>query len=259
MSVQPILQGDIPPLRQRSDDVTTFDHHLHRLLADLTDTLAAYRGVGLSAPQIGVHQRVMVVDIGSGVMEFINPQITDAVGCVEGYESCLSFPDHTLKIARPEHFTVKALDRCGQPFQLEAAGFLARVICHEVDHLDGVLFMDYLSEEELFIQLLENASLIEDADDDPADAREEEEELEAEASAPDDLLQERLVQAEQEELQMALDMLSEAAWKLTLSAEILHDYQAALNGVIDWAALDEMMQALDSVVDAITTQVQTEP
>jgi peptide deformylase len=232
VTIRAILQGDIPELRATSAEVTSFDEKLASLLEDLIDTVTEYRGLGLSAPQIGILERVFVVDLGDGVQEFINPQIIDTSGEIDGYESCLSFPEYTLQITRPKSIKLLAQDRTGHSFQIEASDLLARVICHELDHLNGVLFMDHLSEEELFAQLFGNAFAFDEQDD-----QHEEEPLSE---------SERL--ARQQELQLAIDMLSELSWKLTLSLEILKDYNDVFDETIDWNRLEEMIDVLDNTI-----------
>jgi peptide deformylase len=234
VTIRAILQGDIPELRATSVEVTSFDEKLASLLEDLKDTVIANRGLGLSAPQIGVLERVFVVDLGNGVQEFINPQIIETSGEVDGYESCLSIPGYTLRITRPKSIKLLAQDRTGQSFQIEASDLLARVICHEVDHLNGVLIMDHLSEEELLAQLFDN-ELASDEDD----QNEEEPLSESER------------QARQQELQLAIDMLSELSWKLTLSLEILKDYSDVFEETIDWNRLEEMIDVLDNTVHIV--------
>lgn len=229
MAIQPILQGDIPALRQISEEITAYDDKLHGLINDLADTLEANRGLGLAAPQIGVHRRVFVIDVGMGVQEFVNPEIVDESGEIEGYESCLSFPDHTLCLKRPQFVTIIAKDRFGKPLRLEAEGLLARIICHEVDHLNGILFMDHLDEEELFMQLLGNSDIV-------LDDHAEEQQSPAETSA------------KLSECQMIVDTLAELSWKLVLCLEMLEDYREDVTDVVD---LEELAGASNIVQRAV--------
>ncbi|MCF8565006.1 peptide deformylase [Alicyclobacillus tolerans] len=240
MTVQSILQGDIPELRQTSSKVKAFDDNLIGLLADLAETLEAYRGLGLSAPQIGVLKRVIAIDVGQGVQEFINPEIIETSGEVEGYESCLSFPEHPLKIVRPKCIRIQAQNRFGEPLQIEAMDLLARVICHEIDHLNGVLFMDHLSEEDMFSQMLGSGFIEEEDQGEDGYAFE----VQEEGTRGEE-------QAWEQELQLAADMLSELSWKLTLSLEILKDYEEVFNGAIPWSKLQAMVDALEETVQVV--------
>ncbi|MBN1892109.1 MAG: peptide deformylase [Clostridiales bacterium] len=145
-----VIVGD-DVLRKRAREVTQFDDKLGILLDDMTETMKYEgRGIGLAAPQVGVLRRVFVVDIGDehGLIEFINPQIVSSEGSVVGEEGCLSVPDRSGYVERPEKITVRAVDRKGEPFELSAEGLLAVCICHENDHLDGILYIDKLVEQE---------------------------------------------------------------------------------------------------------------
>ncbi|MDW7676108.1 MAG: peptide deformylase, partial [Bacillota bacterium] len=112
------------------------------------ETMAAADGVGLAAPQVGVLKRVIITDVGEGVIEYINPVILETEGEQCGIEGCLSLPDQSGKVMRPEKLTVSAQNREGDVFELNAEGLLARAICHEVDHLNGILFTDIMLPEE---------------------------------------------------------------------------------------------------------------
>jgi len=104
-------------------------------------------GVGLAAPQVGILRRVVVVDIGEGLIELVNPEIIAAEGEQEGPEGCLSLPGRQGYVRRPNKVTVRAQDRNGKPFEITGEGFLARAFCHELDHLDGVLYIDKMDYE----------------------------------------------------------------------------------------------------------------
>ena len=99
-------------------------------------------GVGLAAPQVGILRRVCVVDVGDGLIELINPVITEKSGSQKGNEGCLSVPDRFEEVTRPNKVTVKAQNRMGENIEIKAEGFLARAFCHEIDHLDGILYID---------------------------------------------------------------------------------------------------------------------
>jgi peptide deformylase len=136
-------------------EVTKFDRKLGKILDDMYDTMIEYDGVGLAAPQIGLDMRVAIVDIDdeSGTIEMINPKIVTTSGEQTDPEGCLSFPGLYGEVKRPNFVKIEALDRKGRKYSLEAEGFLARAIQHEMDHLDGILFTSkvirYLEEDEL--------------------------------------------------------------------------------------------------------------
>lgn len=142
-------------LRKHCRDVTDFGERTHMLLDDMYDTMTEAKGVGLAAPQVGILRRAVVVDIGdeSGRHEFINPVIVTKKGRQESTEGCLSIPGEYGVLHRPKYVKVEALDRNGEPFTFEAQEYLAVAICHEIDHLDGILFIDkaerMLEEEDL--------------------------------------------------------------------------------------------------------------
>ena len=137
-------------VRKKDDDVLTkvckevknFDKKLDILLDDMYDTMKKCEGVGLAAPQVGILKRVCVIDVGEGKIEFINPVITKTSGSQIGSEGCLSVPGVYGDVERPEFVTVKALDRHGKEFEISGEGLLARAMCHEIDHLDGHLFLE---------------------------------------------------------------------------------------------------------------------
>jgi peptide deformylase len=141
--------GD-PVLRQKAQPVTTFDDELRALVADMRDTMRAYEGVGLAANQVGVARRVLVVDVPldddrRAQHTVINPVISERSGTEAGEEGCLSIPGIYEDIVRALRLRIRGMDEHGQPVDLAAEGYLARALQHEVDHLDGVLFIDRLS------------------------------------------------------------------------------------------------------------------
>ena len=131
-------------LRKKSKEVEKIDEKIQTLIDDMIETMYKYNGVGLSAVQVGVLKRVVVIDIedGEGARVFINPKITQTKGEHEVEEGCLSFPNQYAKVVRPRELTVEALDRDGKKFTLKAKDLLAQAIAHEVDHLEGVVFTD---------------------------------------------------------------------------------------------------------------------
>ena len=139
-----VIEGD-PILRKKSRPIEEITPRILKLLDDMADTMYyENRGIGIAAPQVGVLRRVFVVDVGDehGKIEFINPEILEASGSQTDNEGCLSVPGKTCEVERPSHIKVKATNRNGNEFELEADGLLARCICHENDHLNGVLFID---------------------------------------------------------------------------------------------------------------------
>ena len=139
-----VIEGD-PLLRKKSRPVDEISPRIIKLLDDMADTMYyENRGIGIAAPQVGVLRRVFIVDVGDdhGKIEFINPEILETSDSQVGGEGCLSVPGMTCEVDRPSHVKVKALDRNGNEFVLEADDLLARCICHEYDHLDGILFID---------------------------------------------------------------------------------------------------------------------
>lgn len=135
-------------LRARSSDVTEFDTALQQLIDDMFDTMYDARGVGLAAPQVGINKRLSVIDVTedkSQPLVLINPEITQRHGETIFDEGCLSLPGSYDKVKRSTYVTVRALDRDGKSYELSADGLLAECIQHEIDHLNGVLFIDLLS------------------------------------------------------------------------------------------------------------------
>jgi peptide deformylase len=144
-----ILEYPDPRLRTKATPVVVFDEALHRLVDDLLETMYAAKGVGLAASQVDVHKRLLVLDVSETrdqPMVLINPQILSAEGRVPGEEGCLSLPGIYDKLERAARIRVRAVDRDGKPFEIDAEGMLAVCIQHEMDHLEGKLFVDYLSE-----------------------------------------------------------------------------------------------------------------
>ncbi len=140
------LDGD-PILRKTSKEIKVIDDRIQTLLDDMVDTMIYANGVGLAAPQVGVLRRVIVIDIGLGPMKIINPEIIESSGEIVDVEGCLSVPNFTGTVERPETIKVKYLDENGDERLIEANGFLARVFCHEIDHLNGVLYTDKVIEQ----------------------------------------------------------------------------------------------------------------
>jgi len=134
-----------PVLRQHSEVVPLVDEDLRRLIADMFETMDAAKGIGLAANQVGVARRVAVVDVDDDRFVMVNPRIVETEGRASAEEGCLSIPDIYADVTRPDRVVVEALDAEGRPYRKEAAGLKARAIQHEIDHLDGILFLDHLS------------------------------------------------------------------------------------------------------------------
>lgn len=160
MALRNILTEGDPTLNKTSRPVVKFDNRLHVLLDDMAETLNTSNGVGLAAPQVGVLRRVVLVvetNVPEGeeefIIELINPEIISAEGEQRGSEGCLSVPEQFGIVTRPERVTVRAQDRYGNWFEREGEGLTARCFCHEIDHLNGILFTSLaermLTEEEI--------------------------------------------------------------------------------------------------------------
>ncbi len=142
MGLRNVLVNGDERLRKKSRPVTEFDQRLWNLLDDLYETMQERNGVGIAAPQVGILRRAVVIDVGEGKVELINPEIVEKEGDQYGTEGCLSVPGEWGMVHRPKKVKVKAQDRNGEPFELEAQDYLAVAACHETDHLEGVLFID---------------------------------------------------------------------------------------------------------------------
>ena len=153
MGMRKILTDKEPALHKVCRPVVDFDKKLHKLLDDMQETLADANGVGLAAPQVGILRRVVIVDTGDRILELINPSLLETDGEQVGAEGCLSVPGKYGIVKRPYYAKVKAQDRYGDWFEAEAEELIARCFCHELDHLDGILYTEvmdrFLTEEEL--------------------------------------------------------------------------------------------------------------
>lgn len=142
MAIKKVVQMGDPVLRQKCEPITEFDEKLWKILDDMKDTVKKEQGAGLAAPQIGLSMRMAVVDVEEGYFEFINPVIHSQKGEQRGWEGCLSVRGKQGVVTRPNKVKISYFDRFGNRKTLQAKEFFARAICHEFDHLDGVLYVD---------------------------------------------------------------------------------------------------------------------
>ena len=153
MGLRKILTEKEPALHKVCKPVIHFDGRLHKLLDDMQETLEEANGVGLAAPQVGILRRVVIVDTGEEILELINPTLVETDGEQEGPEGCLSVPERYGLVKRPYYAKVRAQDRDGNWFEAEGEELIARCFCHELDHLDGILYTEvmerFLTREEL--------------------------------------------------------------------------------------------------------------
>ena len=148
MAIRKIIElGADDVLRKRCRKVERFDERLHTLLDDMAETMYANDGAGLAAPQVGLLKRCVVIDVGEGLIELVNPEIVSTEGEMTVIEGCLSVPGRSGRVVRPEKVTLKAQDRHGEAVEMTGEGFLAMAMCHELDHLDGVLYVDKMLED----------------------------------------------------------------------------------------------------------------
>lgn len=153
MGLRKIMTVKEPCLHKVCRPVEKFDGKLHKLLDDMKETLAQANGVGLAAPQVGILRRVVVVDTGEEMLELVNPELLETSGEQVGSEGCLSVPGKYGIVKRPNYAKVRAYDRDGNEFEVEGEELMARCFCHELDHLDGIVYTEimerYLTEEEM--------------------------------------------------------------------------------------------------------------
>lgn len=156
MAMRKILTDQDPALHKVCRPVEKFDRRLHTLLDDMAETLAEANGVGLAAPQVGILRRVVIVDTGEKLLELVNPELLETDGEQEGCEGCLSVPGKYGLVKRPYYAKVRAQDRNGEWFEAEGEELIARCFCHELDHLDGIVYTQvmerFLTEEELMAE-----------------------------------------------------------------------------------------------------------
>lgn len=142
MAIRNIRKDGDEVLRKISKKVEKIDDRVLTLLKDMADTLYDSEGVGLAAPQVGILKRIVVIDVGEGLLELINPEILETSGEQTGPEGCLSIPGVWGEVTRPNKVKIKAMNRKGEMVEYEGEELLARAFCHEIDHLEGILFKD---------------------------------------------------------------------------------------------------------------------
>ena len=161
MGLRRILTDREPALHKVCRPVEKFDKRLHKLLDDMRETLIDSNGVGLAAPQVGILRRVVLVDVGDEILELVNPSLLETDGEQEGPEGCLSVPGKYGLVKRPYWAKVRAQDRDGNWYEAEGEEIIARCFCHELDHLDGIVYTEvmerFLTEEELNAEAEEEA------------------------------------------------------------------------------------------------------
>lgn len=150
MAIRDIVKQGDETLRKTARPIKVIDGRIRTLLDDMAETMRDADGVGLAANQVGVLRRIVVIDVGEGLIELINPEIVETEGEQIGPEGCLSCPGRRGYVRRPEKVTARALNREGKPFEVTGRGMLARALCHEIEHLDGKLFIErIMTDEEL--------------------------------------------------------------------------------------------------------------
>lgn len=147
MAIRMVREESEPILRKKCKEVKEITPKIIELLDDMADTMYNANGVGLAAPQVGMLKRMVVIDIGEGLFELINPVILESSGSQTGNEGCLSVPGKMGQVTRPEYVKVQALNRAGETVIIEGEELMARALCHEIDHLDGKLYIDFVEGE----------------------------------------------------------------------------------------------------------------
>lgn len=162
MSIRRILTAEAPILREKTKRVTQFDASLHRLLDDMADTMRDAPGIGLAANQIGVPLQVAIIELEDRLTELINPQVVKASGEELDWEGCLSVPGFVAEVSRSAKITVKARNRHGREFRVKGSELLARALQHEIDHLNGVLYIDSLASLEQLVRVSDRPAEVEE-------------------------------------------------------------------------------------------------
>lgn len=148
MAIRQLRYSEDPILRKKSREISEISDRIKTLIDDMAETMYENEGVGLAAPQVGVLRRVVVIDVGEELFKLINPEIIEVEGESIDYEGCLSVPGTSGKVKRPEKVKIKYLDISGNEKEMEGTGLLARAMCHEIDHLNGILFIDKVIDDQ---------------------------------------------------------------------------------------------------------------
>ena len=147
MAIRQIRKYGDEILRKKCRKIDAVDTRIKTLLSDMLETMYLNKGVGLAAPQVGIMRRAIVVDVGEGAVKLVNPEIIKSEGSQIDAEGCLSIPGESGNVDRPDKICVKALNENGEEVVIEKSGYFARALCHEIDHLDGILFIDKMIKE----------------------------------------------------------------------------------------------------------------
>jgi peptide deformylase len=158
MVIRALLTAEEPILRERARKVTKFDASLHRLVDNMVETMRDAPGIGLAANQVGVPLQVAVIELEEKVTELINPQLVRVSGEIVDWEGCLSIPGFVAEVKRHARVTVKAKNRHGKEFRVKAEELFARALQHEIDHLNGILYIDYLESLEELVRVSDHPS-----------------------------------------------------------------------------------------------------
>jgi len=162
MVIRRILTAEEPILRERARKVASFDASLHRLLDDMLETMRDAPGIGLAANQVGVPLQVAVIELEGTITELVNPQIVRSSGEIIDWEGCLSIPGFVAEVKRHARVSVKARDRHGKEFRVKGEELFARALQHEIDHLNGILYIDYLESLEELVRVSERSDVEEE-------------------------------------------------------------------------------------------------
>lgn len=147
MAIRNIMKKGEPVLNKKCKTIKEITPKTLEILEDLAETMYKFDGVGLAAPQVGILKRMVTIDVGSGLLELINPEILETRGAVTDVEGCLSVDDFVGEVTRPEYVKIRAVNRDGKAIEIEGHGLLARAFCHEIDHLNGILFTEKVERE----------------------------------------------------------------------------------------------------------------
>lgn len=229
MTVLPIIRGDTPDLRRRVTPVSDFSHDLRQLVDNLVETMQMSHFASLSAIQCGIPSDIFVTQIEGQVRIWVNTRIIEMGESFQGGESCASFPDLILETERPQQLCVRTWTVDGVEEERGVQGIEARLVSHEIDHQQGTLMLDHLSEEDLFTQML-GMSAMEDDDD----MQDEEEDV---------------LGQDDDDVSQILDFIAESTWKLVLAAELLEDFSWNESERVALNKLKSLVSELTTVAD----------